>query len=184
MRPRSDGVTVLSSRFHNRRRAGAVSSWVLMGLAALSTAPAARQLADAQAAYGNYPHEGCFRDNRKRVLPYQETVRPLTLEGCAAACLANKRDCDYAGLEYGQECFCGKELPKVSATNCDMVYEKGSEIVAGGKWAISVYNLGLTDANTNGVTNEESTSESESESDSEEVYAVGNSQDSNPGGDV
>lgn len=77
--------------------------WILLGLAALSMAPATQQLADAQAAYQNYPLEGCFMDTRKRVLPYQENVRPLTLDNCAAACLANKEDCDYAGLEFGQE---------------------------------------------------------------------------------
>lgn len=76
---------------------------MLAGLAALSTAPSARQLANAQPAYQNYPLVGCFKDSKTRVLPYQENVRPLTLETCAAACLANTEDCHYAGLEFGQE---------------------------------------------------------------------------------
>lgn len=76
---------------------------MLLGFAALSTAPTTRQLADAQAAYGNFPLKGCFKDSKTRVLPFQENVHPLTLEKCAAACLANTQDCDYAGLEFGQE---------------------------------------------------------------------------------
>lgn len=73
---------------------------LLMGLAALSTT---RRLVDAQAAYGNFPYEGCFQDTKARVLPHQETVRPLTLDDCAAACLANTKEVYYAGLEFGQE---------------------------------------------------------------------------------
>ena len=61
--------------------------------------------------------------------------------------------------------FCGKELPSEKAENCDMVSDTDAGSEAGGRWAISVYSLGLDDADTNGITNE-------SEGDNGDLYAV------------
>lgn len=55
-----------------------------------------------------------------------------------------------------------------------MVSNGDSEVTAGGRWAISVYSLGITDADTNGVTND---------SGDGDVYAVGADTDMNPVGE-
>ena len=71
--------------------------------------------------------------------------------------------------------FCGKNLPKIKTTNCDMVYEEGSDVESGGRWAVSVYNLGVTDADTNGITGGDADADGD-----EDQYAMG---DENPVGE-
>lgn len=73
--------------------------------------------------------------------------------------------------------FCGKDLPTTNSTNCDMVYEEGSDVEAGGRWAVSVYNLGVTDADTNGITGGDGDADT---GEDEDQYALG---DENPVGE-
>ena len=54
----------------------------------------------------NYGHLHSYTDTvGKRALVHRFTIANLTIEACAATCAANNYG--LAGLEYGQECYCG-----------------------------------------------------------------------------
>lgn len=58
-----------------------------------------------------------------RALPVQMAVTDgsiMTVEVCVDAC--NAAGYDIAGVEYGEECYCGRSLPTVAALDgrCDM----------------------------------------------------------------
>lgn len=96
---RMRGAQNNSSRGRLNRR---VKSPALVGFATL--AALTQCTADDSGSGELYPYIGCFKDTRRRVLVKQLPVNPLTLVGCASACL---NDVDpswkFAGLEFGQE---------------------------------------------------------------------------------
>ena len=52
----------------------------------------------------------CYADSKNRVLPYAlKKDYSMTIEKCIAHC--RSCDYDYAGVEYGHECWCGNKEP-------------------------------------------------------------------------
>ncbi|KIM25969.1 hypothetical protein M408DRAFT_202977 [Serendipita vermifera MAFF 305830] len=56
--------------------------------------------------YGDWTGQGCYYDSvASRALPTQISIDQVTIEKCTAACFNG--GFQYAGVEYGSECFCG-----------------------------------------------------------------------------
>ena len=94
-----------------------------------------------------YSHLGCFRDSsKKRLLSnYFKKLSNNSPTYCVDLCLQSGYL--YAGVEYGNECFCGKTLPpqefKLSNDLCNMECPKNPIEKCGGYFSISIYNTGL-----------------------------------------
>ncbi|KAK5276285.1 hypothetical protein LTR16_011467, partial [Cryomyces antarcticus] len=93
---------------------------------------------------GNYTYQGCYNDSTAaRVLTsaklYGTTANNMTLEKCATYCS------QYAfwGVEYGQECYCGKTLALTSknmtATDCKTPCPGNSTEYCGAGSRLSLY---------------------------------------------
>ncbi|KAG8777643.1 hypothetical protein FRC15_011219 [Serendipita sp. 397] len=90
-------------------------------------------------SYNNYNSQGCYTDAVvSRVLTPQSVSDSMTVETCIDACSAASYS--VAGLEYGNECYCGNALPATQATdNCIMNCAGDGEHVCGGPDRLSVY---------------------------------------------
>jgi hypothetical protein len=94
----------------------------------------------------NMKYAGCFTDSPARSLATLKWSgnTTSTIAGCVGAC-ANS-GFTVAAVEFGTECFCGKQL----ANNATLVADKSCNVVssgnefeyAGGSWLLSVYNSG------------------------------------------
>ena len=73
-------------------------------------------------SYDVWTSSGCYEDSiAARVLPVEMGVTgDLTVELCLDAC--KSAGYEFAGVEYAQECYCGRSLPPTPATDgrCDM----------------------------------------------------------------
>jgi hypothetical protein len=68
-------------------------------------------------SYKTWTYDNCYVDSVfNRVLTQSQLVQgPMTIEKCLDACDA--AGFEFAGVEYGQECFCGRtSLPKLPMT--------------------------------------------------------------------
>jgi len=72
---------------------------------------------------GTAPYKGCYKDNTQRDLPFGgPQSNSMTVETCQASCKQNNYQ--YAGLQNGEECWCGNSYGKYGAdlsacnTNC------------------------------------------------------------------
>jgi len=88
----------------------------------------------------------CYVDSGHRVLPHARiNDHSLTIEKCIAHC----RSCnyDYAGVEYGHECWCGNQEPASSLrrhySECSAKCPGNQYQRCGGTWRINVYTTGL-----------------------------------------
>ncbi|KAF3037548.1 hypothetical protein E8E11_001641 [Didymella keratinophila] len=99
---------------------------------------------------------GCYTDSiGERTLEFPANVEGVNSAGrCAAAC--QQAGYKYAGLEYGQECYCGNSLRCPSAPTvasaCNMVCNGNATEVCGGPNAMNVYHLGNDLVQACGVT--------------------------------
>merc|ERR1719481_1701254 len=87
----------------------------------------------------------CYVDSGHRVLPHARiNDHSLTIEKCIAHC----RSCnyDYAGVEYGHECWCGNQEPASSLrrhySECSAKCPGNQYQRCGGTWRINVYKVG------------------------------------------
>lgn len=90
--------------------------------------------------YGDWNSAGCYIDSvQARVLtPNANAQRPMTVQNCIDACAA--AGYTVAGLEYADECYCGLDLPSVSASdNCIMKCEGDAAHLCGGPNRLNVY---------------------------------------------
>ena len=55
----------------------------------------------------------CFKDEKARILPEEQTVPAVTPELCKQACFV-ENNYDFAGVQNGGECRCGEEEPPIS----------------------------------------------------------------------
>ncbi|KAI0338937.1 hypothetical protein BDW22DRAFT_660877 [Trametopsis cervina] len=87
----------------------------------------------------------CAVDNADRVLAntivtYQQNTTPYN---CVSQCIA--KGYQYAGVEYGDECYCGTGytggvLPQAADTSeCDMVCPGSYGFRCGGSWRMQIY---------------------------------------------
>ncbi|KAJ7682353.1 WSC domain-containing protein [Mycena polygramma] len=91
-------------------------------------------------AVGTWKYEGCFADSiTSRVLPNPQTIAGVTVESCTTACKAN--GFSIAGLEYGQECWCGSSLPTslLSDSDCQTTCKANTTEFCGGSSKLTVY---------------------------------------------
>ncbi|KAI0457698.1 WSC domain-containing protein [Xylaria acuta] len=96
---------------------------------------------------GTWTYQGCYNDNinNTRTLPWQLRF-PGTLT--ATTCLAQCAQFGYAaaGLEYGEECYCGDPLDITSAgsakqpeSDCNIVCAGNASAICGGGSRLSTY---------------------------------------------
>ncbi|KAG7096376.1 hypothetical protein E1B28_003820 [Marasmius oreades] len=91
--------------------------------------------------HGMWNHLGCFVDSAQRILPVQQdTCGKNTVEYCLDLCA--QQGFPLAGVEYGDECYCGKDwntFNTVCPNNCNMTCTANSQEICGGVYAINVY---------------------------------------------
>ncbi|KAI9279502.1 pectate lyase superfamily protein-domain-containing protein [Umbelopsis sp. AD052] len=85
---------------------------------------------------------GCYVDAlTPRTLPWGGATIPagMTVEGCEADCAANSYI--YAGVEYGNECWCGNTMPPTSApaSDCNMPCKGNAAETCGAGSRFNVY---------------------------------------------
>jgi hypothetical protein len=86
---------------------------------------------------------GCFVDNANRVLPESpQSSVPMTVDLCSELC----QGYTYFGVEAGNQCFCGNQLPIDSSDGCDYPCSDNSSEICGGVWAINVYGPVFTES--------------------------------------
>ncbi|KAJ7246532.1 WSC domain-containing protein [Mycena haematopus] len=91
---------------------------------------------------GTWKYLGCFSDSvSSRQLPNQQTISGgATVESCTAACKAS--GFSLAGLEFGQECWCGSAPPTsslLSDNNCATACVANTTEFCGGSNKLMVY---------------------------------------------
>ena len=77
----------------------------------------------------------CYIDNPKRILPSRAPVEGgLTIEKCKKLCF-EERNYSYAGVQNGDECYCGNDLPNTPAPDAECsVPCSGDEAQKCGGW--------------------------------------------------
>ncbi|TCD62163.1 hypothetical protein EIP91_007269 [Steccherinum ochraceum] len=101
--------------------------------------------ASSPSSPGSWVADGCVQDSASRVLQGASTSsNKMTIPTCQAFC--DSKGFTYAGLEYGQECYCGNALAKRvdinQAQQCYMTCSDGQK--CGGTWAISLFKKGAS----------------------------------------
>ena len=87
-------------------------------------------------------HGQCFVDNSNRVLRgLHLNGENMSVENCKELCYENNYK--FAGLEFGDECFCGNDVPVVSAPmrECHLKCAGDETEICGGFWRLSVYSI-------------------------------------------
>ncbi|CAG2244656.1 Plasminogen,Hepatocyte growth factor [Mytilus edulis] len=84
---------------------------------------------------------GCYQDHRKRILPKDVlTDKSMTVQKCRQFC--RKKGFKFAGVENGNECFCGDVLRKNKQRkegDCKTPCSGNKQQICGGPWRISIY---------------------------------------------
>lgn len=90
-----------------RRSSFQLAGWPGATVVALVSVALLLMPAVVEAALEDYPYIGCYNDMPERVMKRQmQPDQPLTLAGCATACLKDQsegKEWKFAGLQYGQE---------------------------------------------------------------------------------
>jgi hypothetical protein len=86
---------------------------------------------------------GCVIDNNTRDMPYKAVSTGATVPTCRDACALNST---YAGLQYGEECWCGNSFGTYGGapeSDCDMVCSgttsRAPTDICGSNWRNSVW---------------------------------------------
>ena len=86
---------------------------------------------------------GCFRDTDQRDLNgTQWDDGQLTPARCLRSCADN--GFEYAGLQYGSQCFCGNShgrYGRIDSGSCNMPCSGNPGLMCGGTWANSVFRV-------------------------------------------
>jgi hypothetical protein len=84
---------------------------------------------------------GCFRDRDGRDLPGAFIERPnMTVGMCTAHCA--RSGYTYAGIQDGEQCFCGNSYGRYSASNaCNLGCNGNPSERCGGVWANGVFRV-------------------------------------------
>jgi len=100
-------------------------------------------LAKSNIVVNSYASQGCMQEVAGRALTGLSLSQAnMTVELCTTACAAG--GFTYAGLEYGQECYCGNALVNGAtvssvSTQCLMPCAGNSAEICGGPNAINLY---------------------------------------------
>lgn len=93
-----------------------------------------------------YAYQGCFQElTAGRLFPsfaYTDPVA-MTVESCTSFCQTNIPGAGYAGIEYGQECYCAATLPtaavSVASSSCNMLCMGSKKEFCGAGSLLDVY---------------------------------------------
>ncbi|TKA30489.1 hypothetical protein B0A50_02717 [Salinomyces thailandicus] len=111
-----------------------------------------------------YTYAGCYNETTRiknaggvRALPDMSSANnTMTVSSCLDFCAQgnNGTTMNYAGIEYGRECYCGQYLSALSEeidapAHCVYACNGNASEVCGGQLAITLYNL--TDASKTGT---------------------------------
>merc|ERR1712050_101326 len=82
----------------------------------------------------------CFVD-RKRLLPYKAARGPMSIDSCIDLC----EGFDFAGVENGDECWCGNDYPaeefQAPMAECSTVCSGDDSQLCGGRWRINIFDV-------------------------------------------
>ncbi|EME42182.1 hypothetical protein DOTSEDRAFT_73114 [Dothistroma septosporum NZE10] len=89
--------------------------------------------------------DGFTQDGGARALQGNNTAsNTLTPSSCISFCASLKPAKQYAGLEYGRECYCSNYLSafstELNASSCNFACNGNGSEICGGRDAISLYN--------------------------------------------
>jgi len=109
----------------------------------LAPAPTASAPASAPASpQGEWVLDGCIKDNgnARALTGLSTSSNQMTVAMCQSLC--DSKGFIYAGLEYGQECYCGNAISGTrqdinAGQQCYMTCSDGNK--CGGTWAISLF---------------------------------------------
>ncbi|MCJ1290153.1 hypothetical protein MMC34_001689 [Xylographa carneopallida] len=97
-------------------------------------------------AVGTYAYKGCYNEATKgRLLsgPSFTNTTGMTVEACVAFCQASSPSQPYAGVEYGQECYCGSSISSTATTasdsSCNMLCTGNKKEFCGAGSLLNVY---------------------------------------------
>ncbi|KAG9038330.1 hypothetical protein FRB95_001742 [Tulasnella sp. JGI-2019a] len=115
-----------------------------------STAPTSTSSAPATTAT-SWASMGCHQDQSARTLAGSSiTSSSMTPTFCQSFCTTG--GFSYAGVEYGQECYCGNKLTvntPLASTSCQIPCAGNSALICGGSnWQLSLYQLTTTTGST------------------------------------
>lgn len=120
----------------------------ILGLSALLSDPLpsitgnASELSHVLSERSTWTHLGCYTDQSSpRVLSTSSNPSGLTPTSCQA--IRAGAGYTYAGVEDGQECWCGRSatLTHGTSSGCTMACNGNSALTCGGNWAIDLYEL-------------------------------------------
>ena len=89
---------------------------------------------------GAYKYQGCYADATARVLNgYHTSSSSMTQENCVSTCKG--KGFAVAGVEYGQECWCGSAMPttKAADADCNMACSGSANEMCGGSLRFNVW---------------------------------------------
>ena len=125
-----------------------MSLYKYVALAASTTTTSA-----AAAAKTAWTYQNCYVDSGSRVLPNQISSGASSPADCQTKCQAGGYT--YAGVEYGNQCWCGNSLSASTSTQCNMQCADGS--TCGGYWTISVWKAAVVSGTTSSSTTSKTT---------------------------
>ena len=91
---------------------------------------------------------GCYQDNFQERLLQGEMVK-LRTDNSPASCVGHctRTGFTLAGVQYGQECFCGNKLPEphhlLTDESCDFKCPGAEDEMCGGYLTVNIYETGL-----------------------------------------
>jgi hypothetical protein len=92
-----------------------------------------------------YTFKGCYQEAQNgRLLPGSSTTNPqMTVEICVNYC--SSKGASLAGMEFGQECYCGSSLPATAVveptSSCNMLCGGNNKEFCGAAGMLDVYAL-------------------------------------------
>ncbi|KAM0794890.1 WSC domain-containing protein [Usnea florida] len=112
-----------------------------------STSPSIHTPTVGELSSTGWSYLGCANDSvslRALSSAYYCNTSGMTIEACQSYCSSNGRNFNLAGLEYGQECYCGSGLQNYAAvghTGCIQPCTGNSTEICGNGNLLSLYNL-------------------------------------------
>ncbi|KAF9819402.1 hypothetical protein IEO21_02145 [Rhodonia placenta] len=100
--------------------------------------------ANAQSVDG-WVSEGCYTDHEglRTLLGPSSTITSMTIESCIEFCGDQDGLYVYAGVEDGQQCWCGNGIENLgepaASSNCDMACTGDSSEICGGDYYMNIY---------------------------------------------
>ena len=87
----------------------------------------------------------CYKDSHNRILPHGfYSSLSMSMDSCKSNCLS--KGYDYAGVQFGKECWCGNDLPgnhlKRPYSECNMPCLGDRSQTCGQGWRMNVMRIG------------------------------------------